>query len=39
MLKKSIHGFFSYDLGEWDSHRSHKLLDFLFSQSGNPSMD
>src|SRR3989304_4872399 len=39
MLKKSIHGFFSYDLAEWDSPMSHKLLNFLFSQSGNPSMD
>src|SRR3990170_754806 len=39
MLKKSIHGFFNYDMGEWDSPMSHKLLNFLFSQFGNPSMD
>ena len=39
MLKKSIHSFFSNDLAEINSSRSHKLLNFKFSQFGNPSMD
>ncbi len=39
MLKKSLHGFFNYDLAEVNSSKSYKLLDFLVSQFGNPSMD
>ena len=39
MLKKSIHGFFSNDLAEVNSSKSHKLLNFQVSQFGNPSMD
>ncbi len=39
MLKKSLHGFFNYDLAEMNSSKSYKLLDFLVSQFGNPSMD
>ena len=39
LLKKSIHGFFSNDLAEWNSAKSHKLLNFQVAQFGNPSMD
>ncbi len=39
ILKKSIHGFFSNDLAEVNSAKSHKLLNFRVSQFDNPSMD
>ncbi len=39
MLKKSIHGFFSYDRAEVNSVLSHKLRYFSSITIGNPSMD
>src|SRR3972149_2013877 len=39
MLKKPILGFFNNGSSEVNSEEPHKLLDFQFSQFGNPSMD
>ncbi len=38
MLKKSIHGFFSYDLREVNSRKSFKSLDFKYSRFGGASL-
>ena len=38
-MKKSVHGFFNYDLAGVNPSNPRKLLDFLVSQFGNPSVD
>ncbi len=39
MLKKPILDFFNHDLAGVNPSKSYKLLDFLVSQFGNPSVD
>ncbi len=39
MPKKPFLDFFGHDLSGVNPSKSHKLLDFQFSQLGNPSMD